>query len=372
MPLLATLIDNFNDDVIGPEWGNAYGGVSEVGGRARVPCTAGTYAGYQTAKAYTLAGSSCYLQIPTVAAAGGATVEAQTVFSVTPDPLAGTNLAFNINTVAGTIRCESNVDYTDASAVSLTFDATAHKWLRYWETGGNVLWETSPDGTTWTTRRTLATPAWVTSAVNTLALDLFCYRNNGAANYSEFDNVNTLSNGAVFTGTAAGSAQTAATATGTRTAAATGAGSGTVDAAAVGITVHAATGSGSAQSHATVVSATNEIPEVAALAAGDHDLYIEQGATFVQTYTVVDDPDFTWAGWSARAQIRTSATDVAPLLLDLTPYLSIDGPSIRLAIPASQTTLLNRDGRWDLEVVMGATVVRLLQGAVKVSPEVTR
>ncbi|WP_369211320.1 hypothetical protein [Streptomyces flavofungini] len=366
------MIDTFNDNVIGPEWGNAYGGVTETGGRARIPCTAGNYAGYQTAKAYTLAGSSCYLQVPVVASAGGATVEAQTVFAVTPDPLAGTNLAFNINTVAGTIRFESNVAYTDGAAVSLTFDSTAHKWLRYRESAGSLYWETSFDGTTWTIRRTLATPAWVASAVNTLALDLFCYRNNGTADYSEFDNVNTLGGGAVFTGTGTGTAQSSATATGVRTATGSGSGSASADTAAVGLTVHRGTATGSAQSHATVISATNEVPEVANLAAGDHDLYIEQGATFVQTYTVADDPSFTWAGWSARAQIRSSASPAAELFLDLTPYLTIDGPSIRLAIPAAQTAELSRDGRWDLEVVMGNTVVRLLQGAVKVSWEVTR
>ena len=42
MPSLSTLVDNFNDGVIAPDWGrNSYGGVSEVGGQARVPCTTG-------------------------------------------------------------------------------------------------------------------------------------------------------------------------------------------------------------------------------------------------------------------------------------------------------------------------------------------
>ncbi|WP_282790909.1 hypothetical protein [Streptomyces sp. CC224B] len=372
MPAFSALVDNFNDNVIGPEWGNSYGAVSEVSGRARAQCAAGTYAGFQTAKAYTLAGSSVYLQVPVAAAVNGASVEAQTAIVITPDPLAGTNLAFNINTVTGTIRCESNVGYTDGAAVSLTYDPVAHRWLRIRETGGSLFWDTSPDGSTWTNRRTLTTPAWVASAVNSLALDLFSYRDSGTANYSEFDNVNTMSNGATFVGTGTGSAQSAATAIGARTATGTAAGAATVDAAAVGLTVHVATASGSAQSDAGVVSATNEIPEVAALAAGDWDLHIEQGSTFVQTYTVTDDPGFTWAGWGARAQIRSAASPSGQLFLDLTPYLTVDGPSIRLAIPAEQTTALTHDGRWDLEVVLGVTVVRLLQGAVKVSLEVTR
>jgi len=217
MPLISTLVDSFSDNVIGPEWGNAYGGCSEVGGRARVPCVAGTYAGYQTAKMYTLAGSSVFLQVPLAAAANGATVEAQTVFSVITST-AGTNLLFNINTVAGTLRCESNVDYFDSTAVSITYSATTHAWLRIRETGGNVYWDTSPDGTTWTNRRTIATPAWVTAAVDTCALDLWSYRNNGTTNYCEFDNVNTLtSGGTVYYATAALSADSALGATAAKT-----------------------------------------------------------------------------------------------------------------------------------------------------------
>lgn len=216
MALLSTLVDNFQDNIVGPEWGNSYGGVTETGGRARVPCVAGTYAGYQTAKDYTLAGSSVYLQVPVAAAAGGATVEAQTVFSVIT-ATAGTNLAFNINTVAGTIRLESNVAYFDAGATVLTYSAATHAWLRIRETGGNVLWDTSTDGTTWTNRRTLATPAWVTSAVNACALDLWSYRNDGTTNYAEFDNVNTpASSSSVYFASAELTADGAQTAAATR------------------------------------------------------------------------------------------------------------------------------------------------------------
>ncbi|MBR8638612.1 hypothetical protein KEF29_03185 [Streptomyces tuirus] len=59
MPSLSSLVDNFNDDVIGPNWGDSYGGANETGGQARVPCAAGTYAGYQTGRAWTFAGPPC-------------------------------------------------------------------------------------------------------------------------------------------------------------------------------------------------------------------------------------------------------------------------------------------------------------------------
>src|SRR5690606_15217544 len=114
------------------------------------------------------------------------------------------------------------------------------------------------------------------------------------------------------------------------------------------------------------------LPEVAELSAGDWDLYIEQGATFLQRFTVDDDPAFTWDGWTARSQIRSEASAAGDLLLDLTEYLTVDGPEIRIQIPASVTETLTRNGRWDLEGVTGSTVVRLLNGRAIIAPEVTR
>jgi hypothetical protein len=110
---------------------------------------------------------------------------------------------------------------------------------------------------------------------------------------------------------------------------------------------------------------------VAGLTAGDWDLYIEQGSTFVQTFTALDD-GFTWDGWAARAQIRSAPADTGALLLDLTPYLTVDGPAVRIAVPATQTQTLTRNGVWDLELVQGSTVVRWINGKVHVSLEVTR
>jgi hypothetical protein len=371
MPSLSTLVDNFNAPGLGPEWGNSYGGTAVVAGRARVPCTTG-YAGCQTAYAWTLAGATLYVQVPTTPSATGATVEAYAAVMV-QGTVEGTRVGFSINKVSGMLRMVSETGYWDDNAVEVTYNATTHLFLRLREDGTNLYWDTSPDGTTWTNRRTLATPAWITADVDACALDMSSHRDAGTADYAEFDLVNTLSNGAVYTGTGTGSAQSAATATGKRTA--VGASNGTAQSAAgaTGTAIYRGTAAGSAQSNASVTSATDEFPEVAALAAGDLDLVIEQGVTFVQTYVCnTEDPNFTWAGWSARAQIRSSASASGELYLDLTPYLTVDGASVRLAIPATQTATLDKDGRWDLEMVMGATVVRILQGRMIVSPEVTR
>ncbi|WP_275558504.1 hypothetical protein [Streptomyces sp. 5-6(2022)] len=110
------------------------------------------------------------------------------------------------------------------------------------------------------------------------------------------------------------------------------------------------------------------------MTAGAWDLQIEQGSTFAETYTSTNDDGSAvdWTGWTPRAQIRVLAAPDAELLLDLTPYLTITGAAITLSIPAAITTTLTRSGRWDLELVNGATVIRLLQGRAILVPEVTQ
>lgn len=377
MPSLSALIDNFNDGVIGPDWGNSYGGASESGGLAHVPCTTG-YAGYQTNYTWTLAGAAFFVKVASVPAASTATEAYVSVFVNAPGigdtggPQEGYRIGFVINTVTGLLRCKNDTGYFDAGSVDITYNATTHAFLRLRETGGNVYWDTSPDGSTWTNRRTLATPAWVTASVDTCALDLSAHRDAGTADEATYDLFNTLSDGAVYTASGSGTAQSAATAAAIRIAIGAGTGSAQTAASAVATAVYHGSGSGSAQTDASAsASAGPKYPEVAGLSAGDWDLYIEQGATFVQTYTVTD-PGFTWDGWSARAQIRTTAEENGELLLDLTPYLTITGAAVRLAIPASVTETVARNGRWDLEMVLDTTVIRLLNGRAIISPEVTR
>lgn len=189
MPAISTLVDNFDAGTVNTTlWPESYGGVSQVGGRGRVPCTTG-YAGFQSAAAYSLAGSSVFIRMYPPAA-GGATSEAYAQMAMVP-ATAGTSIGFLLNAVSGKLRCQSNVAYWDAAAVEVTYDPVAHAWVRLSEAGGTVTWATSPDGSAWTTRRTLATPAWVTGAT-TLTLSLESHRDAGVADFAEFDNLNTL------------------------------------------------------------------------------------------------------------------------------------------------------------------------------------
>ncbi|MCF2130103.1 hypothetical protein L1I79_27275 [Strepomyces sp. STD 3.1] len=189
MPALATLVDNFDDNTVnGTLWPGNYGVYSETGGRARVQCDP-DYGAFVSAAAYTLAGSSAYVRIYPPAA-GGATTTAYAQLSLLHS-VEGTEIGAQINRVTGKLRCQSNVDYWDAAAVEITYDPVAHAYVRVSEAAGTVTWATSPDGSTWTTRRTLATPAWVTAST-TVELRLETHRNNGTVDYAEFDNLNTL------------------------------------------------------------------------------------------------------------------------------------------------------------------------------------
>ncbi|MEU5908899.1 hypothetical protein ABZ780_31605, partial [Micromonospora sp. NPDC047467] len=167
MPALATLVDTFDAGTINTSlWTGNYGTVSQVGGRARVAC-ASTYSAFASAAAYTLAGSSVYIRVYPPAA-GGATTSAYALLAVLSGT-DGTEAGVMLNAATGKIRFQSNTAYWDAAAVELTYDPVAHAWVRLAEAGGTLTWSTSPDGTAWMTRRTLATPAWITSGT-TLSL----------------------------------------------------------------------------------------------------------------------------------------------------------------------------------------------------------
>ncbi|MFE9286723.1 chitosanase [Streptomyces olivaceus] len=189
--LVGTLVDNFDDNTINTGlWPDRYGdpAVTEVGGRARVPCGP-DYCAYKSGSTYTLAESAAFVRIypPEVnGAVGDAYASLQLASAAAP---AGTSASININTSTGAIRFNSNTGYWDNDAVSLTYSPTDHAWVRIREAAGTLHWETSANGTTWTSRRTLATPAWITGAAD-VSVTLESHRDAGTLNFSEFDNLN--------------------------------------------------------------------------------------------------------------------------------------------------------------------------------------
>lgn len=112
------------------------------------------------------------------------------------------------------------------------------------------------------------------------------------------------------------------------------------------------------------------------MAAAKYNLVIDQGSDFSQTLTIKEDgtaKDLT--GYSARAQIRPS---VSSDTLTASFTCTIPNPSTGTIVVfmSNTTTKTIAPGRYyyDLELFTSndATVTRLLQGEVSVTPEVTR
>lgn len=126
------------------------------------------------------------------------------------------------------------------------------------------------------------------------------------------------------------------------------------------------------------------------MAAGKYAFTIEQGATldFELQYKDGDSVPIDLTGYSGRMQIRP--TIVSPtIILSLSSSLQSDGTglnfsgsngatspmsgSIGLYISADSSSALDFDQAWyDIEIASGSYVIRILEGQVKLSKNVTR
>jgi hypothetical protein len=113
--------------------------------------------------------------------------------------------------------------------------------------------------------------------------------------------------------------------------------------------------------------------------AGRLDLRFNQGETFAWTFTWYgsdgDPIDLTAA--TARMMVRADPDDVSPLLTLTTENgrIALGGAlgTIALTISATVTAALTDWGKgvWDIEIVQGSTVTRILEGFAVLSKEAT-
>lgn len=109
------------------------------------------------------------------------------------------------------------------------------------------------------------------------------------------------------------------------------------------------------------------------------DLTCDQGATFTRVLTWLDDDGIAvnLAGYTARMQVR-SDHESATVLLSLTTEnggITLGGSAGTVTLSATATAtaaLESGEHVYDLELVSGAVVTRLMQGCFVVDPEVTR
>lgn len=112
--------------------------------------------------------------------------------------------------------------------------------------------------------------------------------------------------------------------------------------------------------------------------AGSYDMKARQGSTFTETLTIkIENVPLNITGYSARMMVRPQ-----PSSTTITLDLSTDNGKITL-VGSTGTITVNvtasemdgiaaRSYRYDLELVNGATVIPLLEGAFIVKPQVTR
>lgn len=113
--------------------------------------------------------------------------------------------------------------------------------------------------------------------------------------------------------------------------------------------------------------------------AAEYDLIAEQGATFQRTLTWKDDDDslIDLTGYTARMQVRPNVNS-SSLVLDLTTEngrITLGGVAgtIDLVVAADVMATLNPQiAVYDLELISGIEVTRIIEGEFIINPEVTR
>ena len=115
-------------------------------------------------------------------------------------------------------------------------------------------------------------------------------------------------------------------------------------------------------------------------AAGSYDIVADQGATFSRVFTWKDSDGvpIDLNGYSARMQLRSQIDSAGAAVFELTTEngrISLGGTAgtITLSAAATATAAVPADTYvYDLELVEGATVTRLIQGEFELRGEVTR
>ena len=148
----STYIDDFTAAALGPEWlavAGAGASVATSGGQLVLATAAVSSARLESRFAVNLADDRLRAEVPSVPATNTDVVLAARAVN-------GDELAFVARDGVLTMRRASGA----VDATTVPYDPIAHRWWQIVEAAGQVRWETSPDATTWTQRKSTPTPAF--------------------------------------------------------------------------------------------------------------------------------------------------------------------------------------------------------------------
>lgn len=328
----AGLIDAFDDGTIDTVlWPTVTGVPVEAGGALTVPCTAG-YDGVQSANVWRLTGSSVAVRVsalPTLlpSTQGALQVMANADFNnrveIVAESVGGVRSLTLRQVVAGV---------TDDT--SITYDPTDHAYWRIREAAGTLYWETSANGTAWTTRRSATTTLNLTLVAVALVSGYWGAETPPVGS-TVFDSVNVLDT--AVTGTATLTQTTGLTAAGTAVAVATATATQTSTVTAAGVRIVPA--SAALSQGAAVTAAAVRIALGSAMLAQATALTADAGAIAVGSAALAQGSAVTAAGTRVvpGTAVLTAGTTAAP-----SPLLLI--PSGPLTLSEATALLADADG----------------------------
>lgn len=112
--------------------------------------------------------------------------------------------------------------------------------------------------------------------------------------------------------------------------------------------------------------------------AGKYNINADQGSTFSFQFTMkTNGTAWNLTGYTARMQVRTDASSTTVLISATTTngYIVLGGAAgtVTVTIPATvMETVAAGKNVYDIELVNGTTVYRVLEGKFNVKQEVTR
>lgn len=181
---IANLFDTFDDGIINPTLWTTSGAWAESNGTicATMPSAGSSLTSFS---AWSLRQSSAFVEIVSFANGAGAASGAE-LFRLSNSADANDYVQFVIDPPTGNIFFQYVENAVIISSTFLTYNSTTMRWLRFRDLAGQILFETSPDGATWTQRFASTAQSWRDS----VKVLLFTAQSGGAATTKCFDNFN--------------------------------------------------------------------------------------------------------------------------------------------------------------------------------------